>query len=166
MITFIRVDNRLVHGQVVEGWLPHLKVRRVVVLDREAAKNPLVRASMGLAVPQNVAFQIASDDVEIAPLALDGVPTMLLFRDIEGVFAAHGHGFKFDKLNLGNIHFKDGRRTINASIFLSDVELKELEELAAAGVSVAAQALPSDRPLNLAEIEARFKAGTGAGTHA
>src|SRR4051794_14680395 len=99
MITFIRVDNRLVHGQVVEGWLPHLKVRRVVVLDREAARNPLTRASMGLAVPQSVTFQIASDDAELTKLAQDGIPTLVLFRDVEGVFAAHSHGLKFQQLN-------------------------------------------------------------------
>ncbi len=49
MISLVRVDNRLIHGQVVEAWLPHLKVSRVVVADDEAASSPLVRAAMSLA---------------------------------------------------------------------------------------------------------------------
>ncbi|HEX8536183.1 MAG TPA: PTS sugar transporter subunit IIB, partial [Cystobacter sp.] len=50
MISLVRVDNRLFHGQVVEAWLPHLKVSRVIVADDEAAASPLVRAAMALAV--------------------------------------------------------------------------------------------------------------------
>jgi PTS system mannose-specific IIB component len=161
MITLIRVDNRLVHGQVVEGWLPHLRVRRVVVLDQEAAKNPLARASMGLAVPQNITFQIAGDDAELAALAQDAVPTLVLFREVQGAFDAHAHGLKFSQLNLGNIHFQSGRRTINASVFLTEAELGELQALEAAGVQVQAQALPTDKPLGLAEIGERFQQSAG-----
>ena len=50
VISLVRVDNRLIHGQVVEAWLPHLKVARVVVADDEAAGSPLIRAAMALAV--------------------------------------------------------------------------------------------------------------------
>ena len=58
MISLVRVDNRLIHGQVVEAWLPHLKVGRVVVADDEAASSPLIRAAMGLAVSNNVSVDI------------------------------------------------------------------------------------------------------------
>ena len=54
MISLVRVDNRLIHGQVVEAWLPHLKVSRVVVADDEAAQSPLIRAAMGMAVSQKL----------------------------------------------------------------------------------------------------------------
>ena len=62
MISLVRVDNRLIHGQVVEAWLPHLKVSRVVVADDEAAASPLIRAAMGLAVQSAI-------EVQIQPLA-------------------------------------------------------------------------------------------------
>jgi len=163
MISFVRIDNRLLHGQVVEGWLPHLKVRRVVVLDREAAQSPLLRASMGLAVPETVALQISQNEAELSAAAADGVPTLVLFRDVAAAFSAVQHGLKVAQVNLGNIHFKDGRQEITASVFLDGEELKELEVLAQAGVEVEARALPGEKKVGLAEIEARFKA---AGPHA
>ena len=66
MISLVRVDNRLIHGQVVEAWLPHLKVARVVVADDEAAHSPLIRAAMGLAVPAEL-------EVHIHPLGRRGL---------------------------------------------------------------------------------------------
>ena len=67
MITLVRVDNRLIHGQVVEAWLPHLKVQRVVVADDEAASSPLIRAAMALAGIEmalaGVGFPIPVDEV-------------------------------------------------------------------------------------------------------
>jgi PTS system mannose-specific IIB component len=157
MISFVRIDNRLVHGQVIEGWLPHLKVRRVLVLDPEAAGNPLARACMGLAVPHGVSLEIVASEAELAAVAADGVPTLVLFRDVKGAFAAVRGGVKVPQLNLGNIHFKSGRHAITPSVFLDDEELHELEELAAAGVQVEARTLPSERPMGLDEIEARFR---------
>lgn len=156
MISFLRIDNRLVHGQVIEGWLPHLKVDRVVVVDGEAAKSPLARASMGLAVPQAVAFEVAGDDATLQAVAADGVKTLVLIRDVAGAFTAFQHGIRTAQVNLGNIHFKSGRHAITPSVFLDDAELKALEELARAGVRVQAQALPSEKPVELEEIEARF----------
>ena len=148
MISFVRIDNRLVHGQVIEGWLPHLKVRRVLVLDREAAQSPLTRASMGLAVPEAVALQISPDDSELQKAADDAVPTLVLFRDVAGAFEAVRHGIRVARLNLGNI---------TASVCLDGEELHELEQLAREGVEIQAQALPSEKPMGLAEIEARFR---------
>ena len=64
MITFLRIDGRLIHGQVVEAWLPGLKVARVVVADDEAAHSPLMKTAMGLAVPPEL-------EVDILPLRRD-----------------------------------------------------------------------------------------------
>jgi PTS system mannose-specific IIB component len=158
MISFIRVDNRLVHGQVVEGWLPFLKVKRVAVLDAEAAKSPLSRASMGLAVPPSVSLVVVATDAELAAIAQDAVTTLLLVRDVAGVSLAHAHGFPVRQLNLGNIHFKSGRQAITPSVFLDSDELAALATLAAAGVDVRAQALPTDAALDLREITTRFQA--------
>ena len=61
MISFLRIDSRLIHGQVVEAWLPGLKVARVVVADDEAAHSTLMRIAMGLIVPPEL-------EVDILPL--------------------------------------------------------------------------------------------------
>jgi mannose/fructose/N-acetylgalactosamine-specific phosphotransferase system component IIB len=157
VISLVRVDNRLIHGQVVEAWLPHLKVSKVVVADDEAANSPLIRAAMGLAVSPSVEVEIKPlGQVDFAALGADGTKTLLLIRNIQDVVAAVERGLKILKLNLGNVHFEAGRRQVSPSVFLSRADLDRLKMLSGAGAEVEARAVPSDRPVTLADISERF----------
>jgi PTS system mannose-specific IIB component len=161
VITLVRVDNRLIHGQVVEAWLPHLKVARVVVADDEAASSPLVRAAMALAVQSAIEVQIQPlAQVDFAAVSRDPVRTLLLFRDVAAVPFAWEHGLKVDQLNLGNVHFGTGRRQVSPSVFLSEAELQALQRLADEGVRVEARAVPVEKPVELVDLAERWgKAG-------
>jgi PTS system mannose-specific IIB component len=156
MVSLLRVDERLVHGQVVQAWLPGLRVRRVVVADDAAAKSPLASAAMGLALGEDVEFvcrPLAA--VDFRALSADGVATLVLVRDVAAAVAAHGAGLSAT-LNLGNVHAAPGRKGVSPSLFLSEQELRQLEQLAAAGVQVEARAVPSERPLGVAELRQRL----------
>jgi PTS system mannose-specific IIB component len=157
LISLVRVDNRLIHGQVVEAWLPYLKVSRVVVADDEAADSPLIRAAMGLAVQPTVQVQIQPlGQVDFAALSADPDRTLLLLRTIEGVVMAAGRGLQVRTLNLGNVHFEAGRRQVSPSVFLSRADLDRLKMLSGAGAEVEARAVPTDRPVTLADMSDRF----------
>ena len=145
MITLVRVDNRLIHGQVVEAWLPHLKVSRVVVADDEAASSPLIRAAMALAVQSAIEVLILPlAQVDFATLSKDGVRTLVLLRDVASVPFAFQNGLAMDQLNLGNVHFGTGRRQVSPSVFLAEGELQALQQLSAQGVRVEARAVPAE----------------------
>jgi PTS system mannose-specific IIB component len=161
VITLVRVDNRLIHGQVVEAWLPFLKVSRVVVADDEAASSPLIRAAMALAVQSAIEVQILPlAQVDFAALSKDGVRTLVLLRDVAAVPFAFAHGLSMDELNLGNVHFGTGRRQVSPSVFLAEAELKTLQQMSEQGVRVEARAVPSERPVELLDLTDRWaKAG-------
>lgn len=157
MISLVRVDNRLIHGQVVEAWLPHLKVSRVVVADDEAASSPLIRAAMGLAVSSEVEVAIEPlAQLDFAQLSSDEVRTLVLVREVEGVLQARQRGLQVRALNLGNVHFASGRRQVSASVFLSQEELNRLRMLADEGIEVEARGVPTDRPVPMTEMVERF----------
>jgi PTS system mannose-specific IIB component len=160
VITLVRVDNRLIHGQVVEAWLPHLKVQRVIVADDEAAASPLIRAAMALAVQSAIEVQILPlAQVDFAAISKDGVRTLVLLRDVASVPFAHAHGLAMDQLNLGNVHFGTGRRQVSPSVFLAEAELKTLQGLADQGVRVEARAVPSEKSVELGELTERWTKG-------
>ncbi len=156
----MRVDNRLIHGQVVEAWLPQLKVARVAVADDEAAHSPLIRAAMGLAVQSSIDVLIQSlAEAPYAEMSSDPKKTLVLVRDVTGVVEAKARGLQLTKLNLGNVHFVTGRRQVSPSVFLSRSELDQLKALSDVGVEVEARAVPSDKPVSLAEMTERFEKG-------
>jgi len=164
VISLVRVDNRLIHGQVVEAWLPHLRVSRVAVADDEAAGSPLIRAAMALAVQSAIEVLIQPlERMDYASLSQDAVRTLVLVREVAGATFARAHGLALPELNLGNVHFASGRRQVSPSVFLSPEELAALKALAASGVHVEARAVPSERVLELPELQERWERARGDG---
>jgi len=104
VISLIRVDSRLIHGQVIEAWLPHLKIQRILVADDSAVTDPLTRAAMALAVPPEVEVVLQGiADVDFRRFENDGVRTMVLLRDVPSAMRAYEYGL-VGPLNLGNVH--------------------------------------------------------------
>lgn len=161
MIALVRVDNRLIHGQVVSTWIPHLKVDKVVVVDDEAASSPLMQAAMSMAVPPHLEVAIVrKGDIDLRPLATAKERVLLLVRDVPNAEAVVEAGVPVADLNLGNIHFGEGRKPVSASVFLSNDDVEALGRIAAKGVMVEARAVPSDHKVGLEELKARYKAAS------
>ena len=162
MIALVRVDNRLLHGQVLETWIPRLGVRTVVVADDEAARSSLAHAAMCLCVPPELETRIVPmAELDLAALAAEPAPALVLVRDVAGLTAAAAHGLtpaRSPRLNLGNVHFAMGRRPVTPSVFLTAEELAELEGLAAAGFEIEARSIPTDQGYGLDELERRYAA--------
>ncbi len=155
MIVLTRVDNRLIHGQVIEAWLPHLKVERVLVADDEAAHNALMQAAMKMAVPAKVEVRIAPlERADFAAAALDAVRTLVLIRDVKGVLRARELGLPQGPLNLGNVQAGAGRKAVTRFVFLSADEVADVKRLAAEGMPVSFQAVPLEKALGLEALPA------------
>jgi len=160
VIALARIDERLVHGQVLVGWVPHLGTRRVVVADDEASRSQLARAAMTLALPPGVEAAVEpTGAVDWDALARSAEPVLVVLRgaaEVERAFAAGMTPARVPVLNVGNVHYSKGRRQITPSVFLSGPEVDALRRLAAAGFRVEARAVPLDVPVDLAEIERRW----------
>jgi PTS system mannose-specific IIB component len=162
VIALVRVDNRLLHGQVLEAWMPRLEATEVVVADDEAAQSPLARAAMTLCVPCETPARIERmAAVDFAALAASAARVLVLVRDVEGLVEATRRGLtpaSAPRLNLGNVHFAMGRRPVTPSVFLTAEELIALRSLETAGYAVEAQAIPTDTRYGLDELERRYAA--------
>jgi PTS system mannose-specific IIB component len=160
VISFLRIDNRLIHGQVVEAWLPGLKVARVVVADDEAAHSPLMKVAMGLAVPPELEVDILPlRDTPFAPYAADKVKTLLLLRDIQALVEARKLGLPQTRVNLGNVHHGPMRKAVSTSVFLNAEEMEQLKRLHEDGWDIEARGVPSERPVTFSEMVGRFGKG-------
>ena len=160
-VALVRVDNRLVHGQVLEAWLPALDAQGILVADDEAAGNMLARSAMALAIPPGVKFEVlrvqaAADALKPGGKGPAAQRTLVLLRDVRDAEALHDAGVPIPQLNLGNVHFGVGRRQVAPSVFLDRNELSALERLAAQGTKVEVRAVPTEAPLAMGDIKARF----------
>ena len=162
MISLVRVDNRLLHGQILEAWVPRLGIDQVVVSDEEAAASPLAQAAMTLCVPPSLPVRIARPEaIDFAALAQGAARVLVLVRDPSGLAAARAAGLTPElarTVNLGNVHFGPGRRPVSPSVFLSGEELASLRQRTAEGFVIEVRAVPSESPAGMAEIERRYAA--------
>jgi mannose/fructose/N-acetylgalactosamine-specific phosphotransferase system component IIB len=120
-------------------------VGRLLVVDDEAANNPLMRAAMTMAVPRQLEVQLATlESVDFAAAAADLVPTLVLVRDVGAAVAARARGLPDGPLNIGNVHAGIGRTQLTRSVFLNDEERAQLKQLQAGGMTLSVQAVPTE----------------------
>lgn len=162
-LVLIRVDNRLIHGQVLESWVPFVQANCIVVANDAIANNPLKQLMMKASVPSRMRVEIYTVEEAVHLLQtsdLDAYRTLLLFGTTTDALRAHRRGLLYDQLNLGNLHADTGKARFSCTVFLDAGDLDDLETLEDAGVSITARCIPADseRPWrklipNIKEIE-------------
>lgn len=144
---FVRIDNRLIHGQIIETWLPHTGATRVVVANDELAKDVLQQEIMSLAIPQTVEsvfVDVDSISQIVSEMNSDGPNIIILFSSCPDARRAFDCGFGFDVLNIGNVHYSPGKKQVSPSVALSDEDEVCLRHLNRKGVELDFRCVPND----------------------
>ncbi len=152
-IRLFRVDERLIHGQVVVGWGAQLRPERFVVVDEELPGSEWEQELYLLGVPEGAEalFFTSADAAErLSEWEASPTPTILLTRDISTMLALARHGGMSGKgVNLGGIHSQSGREEVLPYIYLNEGDRSDLEALAEEGVTVSARDLPGSPEVGL-----------------
>jgi PTS system mannose-specific IIB component len=145
---WVRVDNRLVHGQVIENWLPYSDARTLLVVNDEVAADELHQEIMRLAIPRGIGlfFSSVSDVVSSVEHCEENRPDVqifLLFMNCGDVRRAYEHGLRFNILNVGNLHYGPGKRQVCDHIALSQQDIECLKFFSARGVALDFRCVPN-----------------------
>jgi mannose/fructose/N-acetylgalactosamine-specific phosphotransferase system component IIB len=154
-IHLYRIDDRLIHGQVVVGWGQPLDIRFLVLVDDLVASSDWEKDLYRMAVPPEMEIYFADVATAIrdhARYASDPRPGILITGDISSMQRLVRGVKAIGSVNLGGIHHRAGRAEKLRYVFLSAAEEQQLHELEAAGVEVTAQDVPSARAVPLAEV--------------
>jgi len=154
-IALYRIDDRLIHGQVVVGWGQRLNAGFIVLVDDAVRASPWEQDLYRMGVPPDVEVIVASTAEAAAQLPQwDADPRVgiVVAGDIATLATLAGNGHQVKRINIGGIHQRKGRRERLRFVFLSDAEVEQLQQLAARGVEVTAQDVPTARAVPLAEF--------------
>ena len=144
MIVLTRVDNRLIHGQIVQSWLPSLDVSEVLIVSPIAVKKEFVKKMLRISLPSGYKLTVlgakeAAKYSEECPEKL-----FIIVEDIANLFEMLKEGFCPSVINLGNTQFSEGKKQYSQGVFLTESEAKELKELEVnRHISVEIRSLPS-----------------------
>jgi mannose/fructose/N-acetylgalactosamine-specific phosphotransferase system component IIB len=141
----VRIDNRLIHGQVTVAWTRRLGVRRLVVCNDDVAADDLQR----MLLPQ-AARGLPTDvlSVEATLAAEPGADAMIIAKHPEDVFRLVDGGLRPEVVNVGNVAPRtgDSYTMVTRSVAVTADEADAYRKLAAAGVPLVTQLLPQDKP--------------------
>ena len=154
-VELYRIDDRLIHGQVVVGWGQPLDIGFIVLVDDEVASSDWEQELYRMGVPPEM--EVFFTSVEEAARRLPEFvaaesPGILLTGDIDTMRRLSDASPGIKAVNLGGIHHRTGRKQRLRYIFLTPDEERELRSLAARGVVITAQDVPSARPLALEDV--------------
>lgn len=155
-VVLFRVDERLIHGQVIVGWGGRLHPDRIVVVDDELAASPWEQELYSMGVPAGVEAGFASvdDALERLPAWLESDDRVLILtRTIDTMNRLARTGLlRGEEVNIGGIHHGPGRVRVLRYVFLSEEEKDALMELSSAGAKVTARDVPGARGVDLDEL--------------
>ena len=154
-LALYRIDDRLIHGQVVVGWGQPLNVSFIVLVDDEVRSSDWEQDLYRMGVPPSIEVRFAS--VEEAAQALpaweaDPRVGILLVGDIDTAVALAERAPQVRRLNIGGVHHRTGRTERLRFVYLTDDEARKLRALAARGVDVTAQDVPTARAIPVGEF--------------
>ena len=151
-VILIRIDDRLIHGQVVEGWVKRFRIDHIVVCNDDVAGDIMQKNLLRLAVPPHIKASILTLS-ECVEYFLEGMfekgRVMLLISSPSVAFELMERGININEINVGVMHYMLGKKQILNSISVSDEDIRIFRELAKRGVKLEARTLPGDEKFDL-----------------
>ena len=151
----VRVDDRLIHGQVVTQWVKVFKAQKIVVIDDTVAKDKMQKNILKFAAPSDIKVSILS--VEKAAEVWEknkfgNLSVFVLFKDVKQIAKLKEKGVSFDEISLGNMSIVNGRKQIYKSTGFTEEEAQVLFDLQKDGMHIFFQTQPTDKKESLDAI--------------
>jgi D-glucosaminate PTS system EIIB component len=145
-IALYRIDDRLIHGQVVVGWGQPLQVGFIVLVDDTVRASEWEQDLYRMGVPSHIEVvfaSVAEAAQELPEWEADPRVGILLAGTIDTMAALNANSHRVKRINVGGIHHQPGRAERLRYVYLSDAEAEQLKRLAAQGVEITAQDVPT-----------------------
>lgn len=154
MICFSRIDDRLIHGQVVTTWVNLFKVEQIVVLNDKLATDQTQKNILAMAAPQGIKVVVLTIEKFAEIYRTKGLSrrTMLLFTSSIDVLSTVNAGVPINELNVGGMRFQEGRTQLTKALSVTNEERSAFQQLLDKGVTVTIQMVPNDEKVNLTEV--------------
>ena len=166
MVILTRIDDRLIHGQVTVGWGDLLKPDRIILANDEVASNEWEQELYRTAVPSEIEVCVTSIEGAAAMLLEEEdneKRTILLVDSPQDVLRLLHSGAHIEKVNVGGLHFREGRHPLLPFVYVDEDDLNALKTLCQHGICVECQDVPTCRKIAMEKLLKTGISGGGEG---
>jgi len=159
-VVLVRIDDRLIHGQVVENWMKFLKIDHVVVVNDFVASDRMQKTLFSMAVSDHAKISILTI-TQAKEAILNGQferdRAMLLLVSPQDVLSLIDKGVRIKEINVGGMHYSPDKKQILKAISVSKEDMQAFQELDKLGIHLEARMVPDDEKIDIMEIIKREK---------
>ena len=155
-LKLVRVDDRLIHGQVVAIWLKALGAKRILIVDDKTARDDFLREILVLAAPPGVPVEVhdvAAGTERVREMVADPEPVFVIMRSPVTALRMREAGVEFPMLNVGGIGAGPGRKPLYRNISASPEEIEAMRRLEELGTRVELRIVENDRPVMFSSVK-------------
>jgi PTS system mannose-specific IIB component len=153
-IVLIRVDDRLIHGQILESWIPYLKAQCVVVANDILAEDQFQMAILSMAVPERIKLRMVNIE-SVKELSEDpellNKTTLIIVSSVLDAYRIIQKG-NISRINLGNMRSSGADKQLMYSFWVRKEDIMMLKELIAQGISINLQSVPREKEIDIKHI--------------
>ncbi|AEB29126.1 PTS system mannose-specific EIIAB component [Carnobacterium sp. 17-4] len=154
-IRLVRIDDRLIHGQVVTVWAKVTKVNRILVVSDEVAQDIMRKTLLKHAAPPGVNVNVITIDKMISIYddpTFNTFKSMLLFTNPRDVRRVVEGGVSFDSINIGGMSFSDGKKMITNAVAVNHHDIQDLHYLNEQGIDLEIRKVVTDNKVYMMDL--------------
>lgn len=154
-ILVTRIDDRLIHGQVVTAWIKQYPINKILIIDDELSKNKLMERIYKAAAPVGIEVMIMDQENAEAfllepPLSRENIMVLVKIPQVlESLIQA---GIEISKIILGGMGAKPGRKTFNKNVSANEDETECFKRIIEGGVEIYYQLVPNEKEVNIRKL--------------
>ncbi|MEW6696301.1 MAG: PTS system mannose/fructose/N-acetylgalactosamine-transporter subunit IIB [Bacillota bacterium] len=151
-IVLTRIDDRLIHGQVMTSWLNYTSANRITIIDELTAKDPFMRNILEMVIPPGIKLDICDIDTGADTLInqlKEKDKVIVLAKGPEAILELLEKGVNIKNLNVGGMGAKPGRKKFYKNISASEEEKEIFRKILAKGVEISVQIIAEDSKTNV-----------------
>ncbi len=153
-LVLVRIDDRLIHGQVTVGWGGYLNPDRILLVSDEIAGNEWEKDLYQSCVPFNIEVSILSVN-DAADAIINNIyanDRVILLAESPAVIAELlEKGATFQQVNIGGMHYQPDRKKVLPYVYVDDTDIEKMKAISSKGIELICQDLPQAKKINLLE---------------
>ena len=149
-IVNVRIDDRLIHGQVATVWSQVTRATRIMVVDDAVVKDPVNKEALKMACPSQCKLSILTVEKAAANLCAgkyEGERVFIVAKNPKTI-----RGIHMEAVNVGNMGGKQNTRVLKKAVSVTEEDIENFKFLAEHGVKVTAQMVPADEAVDLMSL--------------
>ncbi|WP_297639769.1 mannose/fructose/sorbose PTS transporter subunit IIB [uncultured Clostridium sp.] len=147
-IKLVRIDNRLIHGQVATVWSRAVKCNRILVVSNEVAKDELRKLLLKEVTPIGIKSNVITVEKMIRIIndpRFDDFKVLLLFTNPMEVLEVVQGGVEINSINVGGMSFREGKTQITSAVSVNDEDIEAFKKLNDLGIELEIRKIVKDK---------------------